>query len=358
MQNVSRFEAGLLRLLYYFLRREPVERAVPLIEGRMEPPPCLAQGAVRLVKEALAKGSTYLLAQRGGWRDERHLRNGKPISGRLWQRTAPADLGLSFSRKTMEFLIWITAARPGDKSPTWQPDHDELTHGDLLFLFFAHEGLRDTADSLGAPALRKKAPFMYHALCWLAYPEDFTQVPADVVPKFAPWMSGVGSAIIEALQPALMARWLHVEANKERIEKPEVMRALGISQDRVLAAFLEACEKSGRRDLARFLLRASQQLLTNSAHSGMWTGALQMSGQRLADRAATYNAATALLRYMDRLAGWARWARTQGRFDEEYLPAQLYLADWERLEGEDQATRAHDIIRTLDPMRQAARPQT
>lgn len=362
MQNVSRFEANLLRLLYYFLRREPVERAVPIIEGRLDPPPCLSPGAVRLVKDALAKGTTYLLAQRGGWCDERHLRGNKPVGGRLWQRTAPGDLGLSFSGRTLEFLIWLTAARPSDKQPVWQPEHDELSLGDLVLLFFAHEGLRETADSLGAPSLRKRTPFIYHGLCWLAYPEDFTQAPADAVPRFEPWMTGVGAAVLEALQPVLLARWLHVESNKERIEKPDVMRALGNSQDRVLTAFLQACERAGRRDLARFLLRAAKQLLTNHAHVDMWTGALQMAGQRLADRAATYNAATALLRHLDRLASWARWARSQGRFDDEYPTAQFWLSDWEqgrddnpenRSDGDVLHQRAQATIRNLDPMRQA-----
>src|SRR5262249_37487010 len=129
MQNVSRFEASLLRLLYYFLRREPIERALPLIEARSEAPPCLSPAAVRLVQDALAKGTTFLLAQRGGWRDERHLREMKPVAGRLWERTVPEELGLTFSGHTMRFLIWITSARPGDKQPAWQPDHDQLTHG-------------------------------------------------------------------------------------------------------------------------------------------------------------------------------------------------------------------------------------
>src|SRR5262249_12404375 len=39
MQNVSRFEASLLRLLYYFLLREPVDRALPLVEQRCQQPP-------------------------------------------------------------------------------------------------------------------------------------------------------------------------------------------------------------------------------------------------------------------------------------------------------------------------------
>jgi hypothetical protein len=353
MQNVSRFEASLLRLLYYFLRREPIERALPLIEARCDLPACLSRPVVRLVQEALAKGCTFLLAQRGGWRDERYLREEKPAGGRLWQRTAPEDLGLSFSKQSLEFLLWITANRPGEKSPSWQPNHKDLTDGDLLLLFFAHEGLRDTVEGLGAPALRKRAPYMYHGLCWLAYPEDFTQVPTEVEPDFSRWIDGTGGCILEALQPELTARWIHVESGKERIEQPAVMRGLGVAQDRVLEAFLSAIEKAGRRDLARFLVRAAAQLLGPHAHPGMWTGALQMGGQRLADRAATYQAGTALLRHMDRLAGWASWARSCGYFDEGYAAAQLWLADWEQYDGDTLVGRAQTIIRNLDPMRQA-----
>jgi hypothetical protein len=357
MQNVSRFEANLLRLLYYFLRREPIERALPLVEGRMDPPKNLSPGAVRLVKDALAKGCTFLLAQRGGWRDERHLRKAKPVGGRLWHRTKPEELGLTFSKHTMDFLVWITAARPGDKQPSWGPPHDQLTHGDLLLLFFAHEGLRDTVEGLGAPTLRKRAPFMHHALCWLAYPEDFTQVPDDTKPRLDPWIKGVGACILEALQPELAARWIHVESGKEKIEQPPLMRALGTSQDRILDAFLTAIEKANRRDLARFVLRAGFHLLGPHAHPGMWTGSLQMTGQRLADRAATYQAGVALLRHMDRLAGWTRWARASGYLDEDYHSAQLWLADWEQYQGDTMVTRAQTIIRNLDPMRQAAQAQ-
>jgi len=358
MQNVSRFEANLLRLLYYFLRREPIERALPLIEARSEAPPCLSKGAVRLVQDALAKGCTFLLAQRGGWRDERHLRKLKklePVSGRLWHRTPPEDLGLRFSPHSMRFLIWITSARPGDKQPTWQPDHDQLTQGDLMLLFFAHEGLRDTVEGLGAPTLRKRAPFMHHGLCWLGYPEDFTQVPADAAgPRFGPWIDGVGACILEALQTDLEARWIHVESSKERIEQPTLMRELGTAQDRALEGFLTAIEKNNRRDLARFLIRAAYHLLGPNAHAGMWTGALQMGGQRLADRTATYQAATVLLRHLERLAAWTNWARAVWRFDDEYPAAQLWLSDWERYEGDSLVFRAQTIIRALDPMRLAA----
>lgn len=353
MQNVSRFEANLLRLLYYFLRREPIERITSILEARDEAPTSLSPGAIRLVKDALAKGSTFLLAQRGGWRDEPYLRQLKKKDGRLWQRTPPELLGLHFSQASLRFLVWITSARPGDKQPPWQPDHDSLTIGDLLLLFFAHEGLRETIESLGAPSLRKREPYQRHGLCWLAYPEDFTQVPDSVAPTFSPWIEGVGACILEALQPDLLARWIHVESAKERIKDPAEMRARGIAQDRVLDAFLTATEQAQRRDLARFLLRAAHHLLGPHAHPDMWTGALQLDKQRLADRAATYQAATVLLRHFDRLAGWARWARSVWRFDDEYQAAQLWLEDWERYEGDTLLGRAQNIVRGLDPMRQA-----
>src|SRR5262249_23607846 len=116
--------------------------------------------------------------------------------------------------------------------------------------------------------------------------------------------------ILEALQPELIARWIHVESGKERIEQPALMRAIGGAQERVLNAFLDAVEKAGRRDLARFVLRSAAHVLGPHAPRGLWTGALQMGGQRRADRAATYQAATALLRSLERLDSWAAWARS------------------------------------------------
>src|SRR5262245_55077739 len=81
VEHVTRFEANLLRLLYFFLRREPPERALPLLEHRCERPPCLKPNAVRLVRDALSKGCVHLLATRGGWRKERFLRDEQPRDG-------------------------------------------------------------------------------------------------------------------------------------------------------------------------------------------------------------------------------------------------------------------------------------
>jgi len=361
MENVSQFEANLLRLLYYFLRHEPAERALPLVEERAEMPACLSRGAVRLVQDALARGSTWLLAQCGGWRVEKHLRGDRfregerAVEGRLWQRTPPAQLGLTFSGHSLDFLIWITAFRPGDKEPRWAPPEEELALGDRLLLFFAHEGLRETAPNLGYPEMLLRRPLVQHGLCWLAYPEDFHAVPAAAPPpSFACWTTGTGACILEALQPELAQRWMRMEGNKERIIDPQLMRGQGNAQERVLNAFLDDVYKLRRLDLARFLLQAAAKLLTAHAHASMWIGGLQTAGLRLADRAAVYQAALVLVRQLERFRDWTRWARSIGYLDEEYTAAQLWLADWEHYQGHALVERALGILRQVDPMRQGS----
>jgi len=353
METVSRFEANLLRLLYFFLRRELPERALPIIEGRCEPPPCLKPGAVRLIRDALGKGCMHLVATRGGWRKERHLRGDQVREGRLWERTPPHDLGLTFSPHTLEFLLALTALRPSDKEWWWRPQESDLTDGDRLLLFFAHEQLRECSDGTGISDLKRRPPFSTHALCWLAYPDDFTNLPAGVAPNFAPWTAGVGSCILEALQPDLARRWEQVEGKKERIVNPTEMAALGEAQQRVLTAFLDAVDAAGSWDLARFLLRALTNLLGPHAHAGMWTGRLATTGLRLADRAAVYQSALVLMRQVARFQDWARRARAIGYFDEGYAAAQLWKADWERCDGEVLCERAVTLVRQADPLRQA-----
>jgi hypothetical protein len=350
MRTVTRFEANLLRLLAYFLGREPAEFALPLVEERRAAPVCLSRTAVRLVQDALAKGCISLLARRGGWRVERHLRGDRVVEGRLWQRTPPGDLRLTFSRHSLEFLIWITSARPGDKEPHWRPAEEDLTPGDLLLLYFAHQGLRDSAASLGAVDLRRRPPFVRHGLCWLAYPEDFTAAPEEFAPDFAPWTNGAGASMLEALQPELATRWIEVEGAKGGIVEWQRMRNLGRSQERVLTAFLDAVETAGRLDLARFLLRAAHDLLDEHASAAMWVEGMTDAGPRLTERTITYRSALAFLHQLPRLQSWERRARSVGYFDDGYQAAQLWKADWEACNGDALADRARTIVRQLDPL--------
>jgi hypothetical protein len=351
MKAVTRFEHNLLRILHFFLGRVPLEQARSLIQAPWEKgrPKCLSKPAVELAQDALGKGAVELLARAGGWRREAFLRNGKAKDGRLWDRTPPRELGLPFTRHALDFLIWITAVKPTDQRTNWVPPEAELKMGDLLLLYCAYAGLRDVADV--GPALRARATFTRHGLCRLAFPDDFALNADNPEPDFAPWTTGLGSCILEALQRPLTERWLEIERAKCQILDWQQLRALGRAQERVLNGFLDATETAERPDLTRFLLRAAAEVLTPDVTPRFWVGGLQTTGPRMADRQETNQAALALVRQVERFRRWERQARSVGFFDEGYGRAKLYLADWERYNGDAVAQKAQQIIEALDPMR-------
>jgi hypothetical protein len=351
MKAVSRFEYNLLRILHFFLQRVPLEQVHSLLVNRSEKerPRCLSRIAVQLVQEALAKGTTELVARAGGWRRERFLRNDQPVEGRLWQRTPPRELGLVFSAGSLDFLIWITAVKPSEPKNQWAP-RAELTVGDWLLLYYAYKALRDT--EVGR-VLRTRQAFARHILCRLTYPEDFADHQEEVELDFSVWTTAPGSCILEAMQQELARRWIEVERHKPTVLDWQQLRALGRSQDYVLAGFLDAVNAAGRRDLARFALRAAGEVLAQGVAPRHFIGGLQGAGPRLADRAETNQAALALVRQLERFKRWEREARRDGYFDEGYGRSQLWLADWERTDGETLHRRAQDLVQRMDPMKQA-----
>jgi FtsH ternary system domain X6 len=352
MNVVSRFEANLLRILHFFLRRLPAEQALPLVTAGLKAPACLGRPAVGLVKDALAKGTALLLARASGWRRERHPRGEAVVVGRLWERTPPQLLGLGFSSETLRFLMWVTAVDPKrSKEFVWKPELPTFTLGDQALLYFAYAALRKD-DAHHALDLPSRPAFVRHALCRLAFPEDFAEVKDDEPPDFAPWTEGTGACLLEAFQSELKTRWLLVERGKEDISDFARMRALGRSQELVLDAYYKAVEDAGRLDLARFLLETAAEVLPDGVSAQRWVGGLLTpAGARLADRTETYRTATAFLRSLERMAVWTNQARRTGYFDEGYAASQLWLADWERCEGEVRRARAREIIRRLDPLK-------
>lgn len=364
MKAVSRFEYNLLRILHFFLGRVPLEQARPLVNNRWDKdkPKCISRDAVELTQEALAKGCVEIVARglhknssrSGGWRRERFLRDDKPKEGRLWERTPSAELGLSFSRHTLDFLMWITMVKPADARSQWSPPEEELEIGDQLLLFLAFHALRQTDVGL---ALRVRPPFTTNGLCRLMYPEDFAANSENPTPDYARWVTGVGSCILEALQGDLAERWLEVERTKSSIADWQEMRGLGQTQEQVLDTFLTAAENAERLDLTRFLLQAASGILVEGTTGRQWIQGLQSQGPRMADRMETNQAALVLVRQLERMRRWHREARTVGYFDEGYARCQLYLSDWEHHQGDDLFGRAQTVIGQLDPMRQTGGAQ-
>jgi len=347
MKVVSRFEANLLRILDLFLRRVPLEQALPLITARCPQPKCLSRTAVELVQDHLAKGCTLLLSRWGAWRKERFLRAGQVAEGRLWERSAPKDLGLAFSEFSLRFLIWITVNNPADEKPALNLPEKDLTPADHLLFYLAYGALREKeAAKEVAGALRSRRLVSGNVLCGLAFPEEVPGTSMD----FAPWTSGLGSAILESLQLYLADRWVMIERTKGTIADWDTLTRQSRNQEQVLDIFLQAVEAANRPDLARFLLEAAGRVLTPDANARMWVSAQAGGGRRLADRVDTYRSALALLHRVDRFRQQALRARSVGYFDEDYSASQLVKAEWERCGGELLCMRAQAVIRELDPM--------
>jgi hypothetical protein len=320
---------------------------------------------VHLVRDTLSKGCVLYLVRAGGWKNERYLRGGGPKSGRLWERSKVDELKLEFSPHSLEFLIWLTAEIPG-KSKPWQAAPEKLTVADHLLLLLLYEALREEQDL--ATALRTLPAIIGNPLCRLAYPGDFNE--AGDPPAFNGWLTGMGTLILEALQPVLEARWLEIERTKGQIGDWNQMRLQGQAEAHVLEVFLDAADRAGRWDLARFLLGVLAKVLaTPDMTPAFWTGGLQGSGPpRLADRLETQRSALALLHSAERFRDWERRARTRGFMDEDYAAAKFWLDEWERFnqraEGRrrgdehDQPpdptiipSRAEAVVRMLEPLR-------
>ena len=345
MKTVSRFEANLLRILQGFFRRGSSEQVLRLVGTEMDCPRCLSRNAVDLVKDTLQKGVPLYLAEQGGWRRERFLRNEAIADGRLWNRTPPEQLGLTFSRHSLEFLIWITANNPMQSWLEPVPDEAELTIGDRLLSFLAYESLRG---SEFVPGLMKQPTFQRHALLWLVYLPELAEHEPPASWDFSPWIQNPGDSILESLESRLSERWSQTERQKLRIHQPEIMRRLGTLQYRILADLFDAAEAEDRRDLCRFFLLAMKQHLREVPAGAIYN--LAMKDLRIADRAAVYRSAASCLRQMARMDQWNRSARSIGFYDEGYTAAQLWKSEWERLEGDRLWSETQARLNSLEPL--------
>ena len=349
---VTAFEGRLLRILNAALRNAPPDQALPLVLHRVPRPASLSRTCVELIADSLAKGCMTFLVRAGGWRRERFLRDGHPRDGRLWERSDPAELGLAFSRHALEFLIWITAHRPGDQKPPLDLPAADLTPADRLLVFLTYDILRDTEV---APFFRAQPAILRDGLIRLACPGDFAGISKDPGPDFGPWMTGLGAAMLEALQSLLCDRWVALERGKVHIGDWDALRDLGSAQERVLSEFTDAAERVDRPDLVRFLLRTAAAVLPPVTDAGInldaFIGGLQGHGPpRLADRIEVHRRALALPRHMERLQRWQRKARGVGYLDEGYAVNQLWKSDWEEIGGDELAARASELVRRVEPL--------
>lgn len=338
--EISRFEANLLTILRSFLGFGARGPLLSLLGQVHERPKCLSRTAVRLVEDSLSKGITLRLAE-FGWRNERFVRDGETKTGRLWQRWTPAELGLTFSKASLNFLIWCTATQC-DRSSEFHPQ-SPLTIGDRLLLALAFDVIRGS-DAAGRWS--RQSTWRNDALCQLLFPSEL-DVPASV--SFDAWLTPRGQCILEVLQGEIAKRWLVIEQRKQFLKSPVEMTALGSGQQRVLNSLLDALDRAKRRDLARWLLILLRDLFKHDVTLTHWTGSLVFEDVRLAQRQEAYRHALAVVETAQRLAEWQQHARHLGYFDEDYQAAQLWKADWEAYNGETTVQAARELLRASTP---------
>ena len=340
MPTVNRFESNLLKIVYCIFGNSSFQQTLPIFMQPSKRPPCLSRETIELVKQALTKGITKKLASDSGWKTETYLRNGQAKTGRLWDRTPPADLGLEFSKFSLDFLVWMTSADLS-KRTFWKwntIDPEQLTLGDR-YLFSAVMEVVGPSDI--GNLWSNKRPFFTNGLAVLMHTNRFTEENIQET-DFHPWVTGQGGAVVEALQGILADNWLEMEKRKSRIREVPKMQKIGQAQALALNRFMDAADAAGRRDLCRFILVVIKRILQNQSELKVWTRALDVTGLRIADRTSTYQAAAAVLLQANRLQRWHLESQTSGYLDENYAAMQLWKSEWERLKIQpaiDQAIR-------------------
>src|SRR6185312_2510546 len=224
---------------------------------------------------------------------------------------------------------------------------------DELFFWLAFDACRTDPDLIAV--LRRKNAFRANPLCWISFPADIADDNGAASPDFAPVMHGLRSIILACLQQHLLKRWIQSEGKKCNTSDWTKLRQQGRAEFAALQAFLGAAAAAGRMDLARFVLGTNAALFQGDLTPAFWTGGLQGSGPaRLADRLDTQRSALAVPRQMAVLEQWQERARSIGYFDDDYAASQMWKQEWEAVDGDTIARRAHAAVQMLEPLRTSA----
>ena len=283
-------------------------------------PPKIGETSAEILEDTLRQVWRSLWL-RGGAKPAATVRANGSVRGRVWERHQPT--ALPFSSATVKLLRWLVAtpfAAPA--STLTELPATPLTVGDQVMVYLALDAARTT------PALRGIAiqPFVRGApLAWLGFAPLLVGKGVKI-PAFDSLTEGVGAIVVEALQGELGRRWFGSELAKRAITDPQELIDLGGAQETVLAQFMNACDKRGRRDLAAFVIEAAIPMLQRNVSPAP---AELDSKSPLSTRAQARTAAGALLRAVLRWQDWDQEHRGIRFIDDNYQAAQLLLERYE-----------------------------
>jgi FtsH ternary system-associated peptide len=326
-------EAELVGLARALIAGHPAEVRMRLF--RQAPlPPAISTACAQVLGDTLALAWPALW-RRGGTRPAASVDAGGVLRrGRLWERHAP--IGLTFSAATLQLLRWLLT---GPTGPTGRvgpgaapaPWLGALTVGDQVMMYLA---LDATAGMPAQAVIASHAEVRAAPLAWLGFAELLGGGPPR---DYDSVCQGAGALVVEALAGELAVRWRRVELGKRAMTSPGALIGLGAVQDAVLEAFMAACDRHGRRDLAGFVIDAAAPLLAR----GIAPVPAELDATAtLANRARARVAAGALLRGVVRWAAWDEAHRGVRFLDDEYAATQLVLARFEAIQATGAARAA------------------
>jgi hypothetical protein len=354
--RVSASEHDLLTLARALCGAGSFALVEPLLGAGRKLSPRVSPAALRVLGETLTRGLVLELGRRGGARAARFLdAHGEVRAGRLWERHAtPPTLTLT-SHTPRLLRAWISGRKPDPSTPAPapRPAYATFTLADTLVGYLALDAA--TTHALSAPASRFLAgdlALRAQPLVWLG----FTELLAGAGPPAlddAAWdalfADRDATLVLEALQPDLARLVAAGERRKRHIRSGARMRGLGEAQDAVLAGFLAAADRAGRRDLAGFVVTAGVELCASAPQPSAWLASLEGVGS-LGERAAARHAAGAFLRAFARWAVWDEQHRAVRFVDDGYPAAQHLLACYQpaRAGAADHAERVRRALDSLD----------
>jgi len=317
--------------------------------------PGLRAVAWKLVEESCARGSLLALLHYGAWQSRTEWRNEQTIHGATWERLAPAQLGLTFSTVTAEWLLQLALGRSGSSSRGTVLKQQPLTLGDRVFAWQALRHLQhlDQADFLWQhPEVRRDG------LIQLLFAEDLAEQKLapqqlNLQPDFSAWLTPTGEAWSAVLLEEIARNW-SVNAGSVALD---LWRETTRIRHRAALTWLKHIEDQQRLQLGQWVCTALQQVITenNATVQPLWRDWLTRP-QPLQQRQELHQLAWSLVELFEALALWTTRARRTGFLDEGYTAAQGWLSWWEVVRGSEWLELAQQERQTSDPTRSTQTP--
>lgn len=310
---VAASEADLIAIARALIAPQAYDVWAVLCRSRKLPPE-FGETCAALLADALRQLWPALL-RRGGTAPDR--------SGqRLWERHALVPLQHTVA--STKFLRWLTATPFGAPPSAIEPlPAMPLAIGDQVLVYLALE----IADRTPAQVTLARQPFVRDAaLAWLGFAHLFEVAPAATM--FDAFVRGPGAVVLEALAPEIAVRWRKAELRKRSEASPDALIRTGLAQDGTLQAFMRACDRAHRRDLAQFVIEAAAPLIARDI--APLPPSLDPTAP-LSVRMAARTAAGSLLRGVKLWSEWDEQHRSVRFIDDDYDRAQQLLARFEKI---------------------------